>query len=278
MRSLCPPSLREKFRDKFSHDSWSCCGHASLSNPVGMGVKTGETPLILTALNCSASGFEVQFFTFGRESHNPSDCSRSNLYFYLMQPHAALPAATFSLLRWASTAWEVMVPFHLDISLCKQAADFPRWCQGSGPLPGTRNHVPTCWLSLCMCSRPAFCSLSFLTVPSLTAAIGQLWFCNQGRKKEKKLLIQCSFPRLMFCWSNGVIYRTTDSGTLWDTNAGPSALSFGLSVRKPWFLSSCCSSCLPWHVLLTLKEELAVLQLIPFLPTLMQKMLLMFSL
>lgn len=111
------------------------------------------------------------------------------------------------------------------------------WCQGSW---SCHWHQTSCTDMLtqlfvcahCYCPHPAFISHCTITVYSnkLTLIV-QSGLLNQKRKKEKKLLIQCSLLRLKVCWNNGINNRTAVPSTLWDMSAGwlasPSMLSVG---------------------------------------------------
>lgn len=133
-----------------------------------------------------------------RETHDPSDPAGQTFICIWCSPMQFCEVPHSHCSGEPLAAWEVVVHSYLGvIPASREQISQCMWCRGSGPRPGGRDRVPTCWLSLCPCCCPVLCcSLSFLTIPSMTAAIGRLWFCNQGRKKKRN----CWFSAVSLRW------------------------------------------------------------------------------
>lgn len=273
MRSLCPPSLRKKFGGMFSQLSWSCCGHAILNGPGGMGTKAGVETLDFDSpgLHC----FRVRSPIFhlvilGRSraktwSHPNLPISRGCLLNFPFITSCCSPSQLCVLPHSHQSGehlagWERRSVFPSGCQPLQTGRGFPhaRGTGGPGHATDVRDHVPTCSLRLCVCLVLLSAPCSLLSFVPCCSVIGcsnrltlivQSGLVNQERKKENKLLIQCSLSRLRVCWNNGIINRTAVSSTLWGMSAGPSASPFRLSAKKPRPLTLLLLDCFLWNTL-----------------------------
>lgn len=166
--------------------SFSCSSQQSCSTK-----SFSHTVLILTA-----SGFKVQFSTWllqesQWQSHDPAQLQ---LPVLVAHPGTWLPGS-------------IAVYIHLDVSLCKPVADFPffsLFSRGSRYLShatSIRDHAPP--HSLGLCHLPLSAVVHFL-LPHHWLQHQTDFGCatrvtNSGKKKEKKLLIQCGLLGSRVC-------------------------------------------------------------------------------